>query len=229
MPRRRGGARARSGCPLSAPKRSRRSSAPSWTKCRRTTDIAEHPHRVAHRRRRRALADQGARLSRAWRRSSSTSTGLRSPSRSTRRSAQDQRHRRAQGARGLRGVGVARIDPKRRAAGRAQQDARLFDPAAVRHLLPKRFKTPIPRHQGRAFTIEVPLTDGGRPGLYGVSVWAKLRRLERARAREPAHRPRSTDPLTRSVARSSGGSRRERVDLARVAADAVSAASALAR
>ncbi|HLM72348.1 MAG TPA: CAP domain-containing protein, partial [Polyangiaceae bacterium] len=39
----------------------------------------------------------------------------------------------------------------------------------------KGFKTPIPLDvTANAFSIEVPLSDQGRPGLYSVSVWAKV-------------------------------------------------------
>jgi hypothetical protein len=39
----------------------------------------------------------------------------------------------------------------------------------------KGFKTPIPLDvTANAFSIEVPLSDQGRPGIYSVSVWAKV-------------------------------------------------------
>jgi hypothetical protein len=37
------------------------------------------------------------------------------------------------------------------------------------------FVTPVPvRIDGGRFSIEVPLSDGDKPGLYEVSVWAKI-------------------------------------------------------
>jgi hypothetical protein len=40
---------------------------------------------------------------------------------------------------------------------------------------PPGFKTPIPvKVTGSHFTIDVPLTDGGKAGMYEVSVWANV-------------------------------------------------------
>ena len=40
---------------------------------------------------------------------------------------------------------------------------------------PKGFKTPIPLNKsGSSYSIEVPLNDAGKPGLYEVSVWANV-------------------------------------------------------
>jgi len=40
---------------------------------------------------------------------------------------------------------------------------------------PAGFKTPIPvAVHGEKFSIDVPLSDHGEPGLYEVSVWGKL-------------------------------------------------------
>ena len=75
------------------------------------------------------------------------------------------------------GVGVSRTDsPRPRGPARAQPDGRLRDPEAVRRpTSAKGFKTPSPVDiQGNHFAIDVPLTDGGKPGLYGVSVWASF-------------------------------------------------------
>lgn len=72
------------------------------------------------------------------------------------------------------GVGIARIDfPKPQKAAALNKTYSYAIPKPVSIYFPKGFKTPIPLDvNGRAFGIEVPLGDGGRPGLYEVSVWA---------------------------------------------------------
>jgi uncharacterized protein YkwD len=74
------------------------------------------------------------------------------------------------------GVGVARIDfpgPVRPDALNRSHSYSIPKPATM--YFPKGFKTSIPLEvDGRAFAIEVPLSDGGRAGLYEVSVWAEL-------------------------------------------------------
>jgi hypothetical protein len=40
---------------------------------------------------------------------------------------------------------------------------------------PPGYRTPIPlKVEGDRFAIDVPVSDGGKPGMYEVSVWAKL-------------------------------------------------------
>jgi uncharacterized protein YkwD len=74
------------------------------------------------------------------------------------------------------GVGVARIDfpkPIKPSALNATHSYAIPKPVAT--YFPKGYKTPIPVEvNGSKFGIEVPLTDGGRPGLYEVSVWAQV-------------------------------------------------------
>ena len=76
------------------------------------------------------------------------------------------------------GVGVARIDaPKPRTAKELLKTGGYSIPAPTKEHLyfPKGFKTPIPVEvNGDAFSIELPLSVGGRPGIYEVSVWGKV-------------------------------------------------------
>lgn len=72
------------------------------------------------------------------------------------------------------GVGVSRIEP-----GKPIKPEKLLKaggypvPAPYATFFPKGFKTPIPLEvNGNRFRIEVPLSDQGQPGRYGVSVWA---------------------------------------------------------
>jgi uncharacterized protein YkwD len=74
------------------------------------------------------------------------------------------------------GVAIARIDfPKPQKALALNQTHGYAIPKPSTTYFPKGFKTPIPLEvDGESFHIEIPLSDGGRPGLYEVSVWAKL-------------------------------------------------------
>lgn len=74
------------------------------------------------------------------------------------------------------GVGIARVDKPRPAKPATLLKTRVYAiPQPYATYFPKGFKTKIPvQVSGNSFTIEVPLDDRGKPGLYGVSVWAKL-------------------------------------------------------
>ncbi|WP_437747713.1 CAP domain-containing protein [Sorangium sp. So ce1504] len=72
------------------------------------------------------------------------------------------------------GVGISRVEP-----GKPIKPEKLLKmggypiPPPYATFFPKGFKTPIPLQvTGNRFDIQVPLDDRGRPGLYGVSVWA---------------------------------------------------------
>lgn len=74
------------------------------------------------------------------------------------------------------GVGVARIDAPRPIPV-AELNARrsYVQPEPFKMYWPEGFVTPVPvKVHGQAFSIDVPLDDKRRPGLYEVSVWAKL-------------------------------------------------------
>jgi hypothetical protein len=74
------------------------------------------------------------------------------------------------------GVGLSRVDaPRPKTAAELNRTHAYAIPKPYTTYFPRGFKTPIPLEiRGETFTIDVPLSDGGRPGLYGVSVWAKL-------------------------------------------------------
>ncbi len=72
------------------------------------------------------------------------------------------------------GVGLSRVEP-----GKPRKPEELLKmggypiPAPFVTYFPKGYKTPKPLSvAGNRFSIDVPLSDKGRPGLYGVSVWA---------------------------------------------------------
>ncbi len=70
-------------------------------------------------------------------------------------------------------VGVARIDPARSLSA-AEINARSTYPIPDPYVLysPAGFVTPKPVHvEGNRFSIDVPLSDKGRPGRYEISVW----------------------------------------------------------
>ena len=73
-------------------------------------------------------------------------------------------------------VGLARVDkPKPMKAAALLKTYAYAIPKPYVTYFKKGFKTPIPLAvTGNAFSIEVPLSDQGRPGIYGVSVWAKV-------------------------------------------------------
>jgi uncharacterized protein YkwD len=74
------------------------------------------------------------------------------------------------------GVGIARIpQPKLMTVEEVNRARSYRDPQPYATFFPKGFVTPIPLQvQGRNFSIKVPLSDGGKPGLYEVSVWANV-------------------------------------------------------
>jgi hypothetical protein len=74
------------------------------------------------------------------------------------------------------GVGVARVDLPRAMSPRELNTRRHYPQVEPFQLYaPKGFRTAIPVDlQGSRFSIDVPLSDGGKPGLYEISVWAKI-------------------------------------------------------
>ena len=74
------------------------------------------------------------------------------------------------------GVGFARVDaPKAITAGEANRRRSYPVPPPYQTYWPAGFKTPIPLAvTGRHFAIDVPVSDAGRPGMYEVSIWAKV-------------------------------------------------------
>src|SRR5262245_5194176 len=74
------------------------------------------------------------------------------------------------------GVGVARVDrPKPMKPADLNKTGGYAIPKPFAIYFPKGFVTPIPVIvNGDAFEIEVPLSEQNQPGLYTVSVWAKL-------------------------------------------------------
>ncbi len=74
------------------------------------------------------------------------------------------------------GVGLARVDaPAAIAPAEANQRRSYLVPPPYQSYWPRGFKTPIPLAvKGGHFAIDVPVSDAGRPGLYEVSIWAKL-------------------------------------------------------
>lgn len=73
-------------------------------------------------------------------------------------------------------VGIARAEPPSAiAAASLNKTGSYVIPKPYVTYFPKGFKTPIELEvSGRALSIEVPLDDAGRAGLYQVSVWARL-------------------------------------------------------
>lgn len=74
------------------------------------------------------------------------------------------------------GVGVARVAPPRPLPPSELNRRRSYPvPKPQQMYWAPGFVTPIPLDvKGSSFRIEVPLSDGGQPGLYEISVWAKL-------------------------------------------------------
>jgi hypothetical protein len=74
------------------------------------------------------------------------------------------------------GVGLARVDAPRPIPIAELNRRRAYPvPAPFQMYWPKGFVSPIPLAvQGDRFAIDVPVSDGGKPGLYEVSVWAKI-------------------------------------------------------
>jgi uncharacterized protein YkwD len=74
------------------------------------------------------------------------------------------------------GVGLARIDPPPPRSGAELNDTHGYPvPTPFVTYFPKGFVTPIPvKVDGKSFSIEVPLDDDKRSGIYEVSVWASV-------------------------------------------------------
>jgi hypothetical protein len=74
------------------------------------------------------------------------------------------------------GVGVARVPaPKPLAASELNKRRSYPVPKPYQMYWVKGFVTPIPLSvDGPRFSIDVPLSDSRQPGLYEISVWAKL-------------------------------------------------------
>jgi hypothetical protein len=74
------------------------------------------------------------------------------------------------------GVGVARIEPApRRSAADLNATHTYPVPQPYATFFPKGFVTPLPvKVEGTRFSIDVPLDDERRPGIYEVSVWANV-------------------------------------------------------
>lgn len=74
------------------------------------------------------------------------------------------------------GVGVARAPlPKPISTNELNKRRSYPVPKPYQMYWPPGFVTPIPlKVDGTKFSIDVPLSDGGQPGLYEVSIWAKI-------------------------------------------------------
>jgi uncharacterized protein YkwD len=74
------------------------------------------------------------------------------------------------------GVGLARVESPRRVPVAELNHRRSYPvPAPYQMYWPPGFHTPIPvRVDGNRFAVNLPLSDGGRPGMYELSVWASL-------------------------------------------------------
>ncbi len=74
------------------------------------------------------------------------------------------------------GVGLARVDaPKPLAVDDLNQRRSYPIPQPFQMYWPPGYETPIPvKVAGNRFTIDVPLSDGGKSGLYELSVWATV-------------------------------------------------------
>jgi len=74
------------------------------------------------------------------------------------------------------GVGLARVDaPKPIAVDDLNQRRSYPIPQPFQMYWPPGYETPIPvKVTGNRFSIDVPLSDGGKSGLYEVSVWASV-------------------------------------------------------
>lgn len=74
------------------------------------------------------------------------------------------------------GVGVARVDaPKPIPVAELNTRRSYTQPEPFRVYWPEGFVTPIPvKVSGRSFSIDLPLDDRAKPGLYEISVFAKL-------------------------------------------------------
>jgi uncharacterized protein YkwD len=74
------------------------------------------------------------------------------------------------------GVGIARIDAPTPLSVAALASRHSYPiPSPYEMLWRPGYRTPIPvRVSGGSFAVDVPMSEGGRPGLYEVSVWASM-------------------------------------------------------
>jgi Cysteine-rich secretory protein family len=74
------------------------------------------------------------------------------------------------------GVGLARLDGPRPVAVSEVNQRRTYPvPSPYQMYWPPGYQTPIPvKVNGNRFSIDVPLSDGGKPGMYELSVWATV-------------------------------------------------------
>lgn len=74
------------------------------------------------------------------------------------------------------GVGLARVDGPRPVTVSELNRRRSYPvPAPYQMYWPPGFQTPIPVQVGGGrFSVNLPLSDGGRPGMYELSVWASV-------------------------------------------------------
>jgi uncharacterized protein YkwD len=74
------------------------------------------------------------------------------------------------------GVGLARVDGPRPVTVPELNRRRSYPvPAPYQMFWPPGFQTPIPVQVGGGrFSVNLPLSDGGRPGMYELSVWASV-------------------------------------------------------
>jgi hypothetical protein len=74
------------------------------------------------------------------------------------------------------GVGLARIDaPKPIPVDELNRRRSYPVPTPYQMYWPPGYQTPIPvKVTGNRFSVDVPVGDGGKPGLYEVSVWASV-------------------------------------------------------
>ena len=74
------------------------------------------------------------------------------------------------------GVGLARVDAQKALSVAEANTRRSYPvPAPYQMYWPAGFKTPIPlKVSGGHFTVDLPVSDGGKSGMYELSVWARL-------------------------------------------------------
>jgi uncharacterized protein YkwD len=74
------------------------------------------------------------------------------------------------------GVGLARVDaPKPLSPSELNRRRSYPVPAPYQMYWPKGFKTPIPvQVNGKSFSIDLPVSDRGKAGMYELSIWAKV-------------------------------------------------------
>jgi Cysteine-rich secretory protein family len=74
------------------------------------------------------------------------------------------------------GVGLARLDSPRPVAAAVLNTRRTYEaPKPYQIYWPAGFDTPIPLTlDGNHFAIDIPVSDGKKPGMYELTIWAKL-------------------------------------------------------